>query len=141
MSTITTVGAPPPFYEERLENLTRDYAQVKASLTRSLATLKGEEATLHSTLRKLEKQRADAESAFQAWKAAWADHKNSQYKEKRAFMENKLATITNNIAKALNELTINEQRQKKAHTVLAGAIAATTEIGRTTAQRRGVWGA
>lgn len=133
MSVITTVvGAPPPSYEERRDILTRDYAQITKSLTHNLAKLKSEESSLHEHLQKLTNQLDAEERDFGAWKAAWSEHKNAQYKEKRERMEHKIAGVKSQIERTQRDLAKNSQRQQRAHTVLAGATAANAEVQRST---------
>jgi chromosome segregation ATPase len=133
MSVITTVvGAPPPSYEERRDILTRDYAQIKSSLTRNLTKLQAEESSLHEHLQKLTNQLDAEERDFGQWKAAWSDHKNAQYKEKRDRMEHKIAAIKSHIDRTHSDLANNARRQQKAQTVLAGATVANAEVQRST---------
>jgi chromosome segregation ATPase len=133
MSVISTVvGTPPPSYEERRATLTSDYAQITKSLTHNLAKLKTEEASLHEQLQKLTNELDAEESDFGVWKAAWAEHKNAQYKEKKERMEHKIAGVKSHIESKQHALTKNAIRQQRALTVLAGATAANAEVQQST---------
>lgn len=133
MSVISAaVGAPPPSYEERRDILTRDYAQITSSLTRNLTKLKAEESSLQARLQKLNRQLDAEERDFDVWKDAWAEHKNSQYKEKRERMEHKIAGVKRQIERTQSDLVKNAIRQQRAQTVLAGATAANAEVKQST---------
>lgn len=133
MSVIATVvGAPPPSYEERRDILTRDYTQITTSLTHNLAKLKSEESSLHEHLQKLTNQLDAEERDFGQWKAAWSEHKNAQYKEKRERMEHKIAAVKSHIERIHSDVAKNARRQQKAQTVLAGATVANAEVQRST---------
>lgn len=130
----TTIGAPPPSYEERRDILTQDYAQITSSLTHKLAKLKTEESKLRDRLQKLTNTLDVEESQFSAWKAEWADHKNLMYKAKRERLEHKIAGLKNSIESTQLDLAKNDARQQRALTVLAGATAADAEVKQSTSR-------
>lgn len=130
MSVHVSVG-PPSTYSARKELLQKDYGKIIQSKEDELKKLEEGAQKLHQQIETLESRRSAKLDEFSQWETAWAAHHNSKYKEEKGKNESEIERLTTHLREYERKLMDITDRKQRAQTILAGAVAANTEVART----------
>jgi DNA repair exonuclease SbcCD ATPase subunit len=130
MSVHVSVG-PPSTYVERKELLQNDYRKIIKMKEEELRKLDEEAERIHKETETLETHRSAKLDEFSRWETAWAAHHNSKYTEEKKKNGAEIERITSHLSEYERKLADIEERKRRAQTILAGAVAANTEVART----------